>query len=89
MATSTNAEALALSDPRNPYPGRIGVIEPGAFADLLLVNGDPLADINVLADPTLNLAVTIQALNSPTGWTCWLELKNDDGMCSSRRARKC
>lgn len=60
MATSTNAEVLALSGPRNPYPGRIGVIEPGAFADLLLVNGDPLADINVLADPTRNLAVIMK-----------------------------
>lgn len=25
-----------------------------------------------------------QALNLPTGWTCWLELKNDDGMCSGK-----
>lgn len=51
MATSTNAEVLALSGPRNPYPGRLGVVEPGALADLLLVDGNPLADINLVADP--------------------------------------
>jgi imidazolonepropionase-like amidohydrolase len=60
MATSTNAEVLAMSGPRNPYPGKIGVIEPGAFADLLLVNGDPLADINLFADPARNLAVIMK-----------------------------
>jgi len=42
MATSTNGELLALSGPCNPYPGKIGVIEQGALADLLLVDGDPL-----------------------------------------------
>ena len=36
MATSGNAELLALSGPRNPYPGKLGVIEEGAFADLLV-----------------------------------------------------
>jgi imidazolonepropionase-like amidohydrolase len=35
--------------------GRIGVIAPGAHADLLVVDGDPLADIAVLADPEKNL----------------------------------
>ena len=39
MATSTNAELLALSGLRNPYPGKLGVIEEGAFADLLVVDG--------------------------------------------------
>ena len=36
MATSTNAELLALSGKRNPYPGKLGVVEQGALADLLL-----------------------------------------------------
>jgi imidazolonepropionase-like amidohydrolase len=31
-------------------PGELGVIQPGALADLLLVDGDPLADIAVLQD---------------------------------------
>lgn len=60
MATSTNAEVLALSGLRNPYPGKIGVIEPGALADLLLVNGDPLADIRLFAEPAKNLAVIMK-----------------------------
>ena len=41
MATATNGELLALSGPRNPYPGKLGVLEEGAFADLLVVDGDP------------------------------------------------
>lgn len=51
MATATNAELLAMSGPRNPYPGTLGVIEEGALADLLLVAGDPLQDIDLLARP--------------------------------------
>ena len=42
MATSTNAELLSLSGLRNPYPGKLGVVEEGALADLLLVDGNPL-----------------------------------------------
>jgi imidazolonepropionase-like amidohydrolase len=48
MATGTNGELLKLSGPRDPYPGKIGVIEAGALADLLLVNGDPLTHIELL-----------------------------------------
>ncbi len=51
MATSTNAELLALSGPRNPYPGQLGVVEEGALADLLLVNGNPLQDIKLVENP--------------------------------------
>ncbi|MBA3915564.1 MAG: amidohydrolase family protein, partial [Acidobacteriales bacterium] len=46
MVTADNAELLALSGPRNPYPGKLGTVEEGALADLLLVNGDPVANIN-------------------------------------------
>jgi len=47
--TSTAGEMLALSGPRNPYSeGKLGVIEPGAYADLLLVDGNPLEDITVI-----------------------------------------
>ena len=46
--TSTAGELLALSGPRNPYPGKLGVIEEGALADILIVDGDPLEDISVL-----------------------------------------
>ncbi len=51
MATSRNAELLALSGPRNPYPGVLGVVAVGALADLLLVDGDPLTDLDLVATP--------------------------------------
>ncbi|QRM55252.1 amidohydrolase family protein [Sinorhizobium sp. BG8] len=59
-ATSTNAELLALSGPRNPYPGKLGVLEAGAFADMLVVDGNPLDDINLLNDPDKSLAVIMK-----------------------------
>jgi len=61
MATSDNAELLALSGPLNPYPGKLGVVEPGAHADLLVVAGDPLQDISLLAEPDKNLVVIMKA----------------------------
>jgi len=60
MATGTNAELLAMSGPRSPYPGRIGVIEQHAYADLLIVDGDPLRDIRVVADPDRNLRLIMK-----------------------------
>jgi len=60
MATSTNAELLSLSGPRNPYPGKLGVVEEGALADLLLVDGSPLDDINLIADPAKNFVVIMK-----------------------------
>jgi imidazolonepropionase-like amidohydrolase len=67
--TSTAGELLALSGPRNPYQdGPLGVIEEGAYADILLVDGNPLEDITVIggneewfdADPEFKLIPTIQ-----------------------------
>ncbi|QIG92713.1 MULTISPECIES: metal-dependent hydrolase family protein [unclassified Bradyrhizobium] len=60
MATSTNAELLGLSGPRNPYPGRLGVVEEGALADLLLVNGDPIDNIKLIEDPAKNFLVIMK-----------------------------
>jgi len=60
MATSTNAELLQLSGPRNPYPGRLGVIEEGALADLLLIDGNPLENLNLVADPSKNFLVIMK-----------------------------
>ena len=55
MATSDNAELLALSGPRNPYQqGPLGVIKEGAYADLILVNGNPLENIDLVADADKN-----------------------------------
>jgi imidazolonepropionase-like amidohydrolase len=60
MATHDNQELFAMSGPRNPYPGKLGVVEEGALADLLLVDGDPLADITVLENPEQNLLVIMK-----------------------------
>jgi imidazolonepropionase-like amidohydrolase len=60
QATSVNAEALSLTGPRNPYPGRLGVIEEGAYADILLVDGNPLEDISILTEPEKNLALIMK-----------------------------
>ncbi|MCE8537176.1 amidohydrolase family protein [Ruegeria pomeroyi] len=55
MATSINAELLELSGPRHPYQdGPLGVIKEGAYADLILVDGNPLEDIDLVADPGAN-----------------------------------
>ena len=60
MATSTNAELLDLSGLRNPYPGKLGVVEEGAYADLLLVDGDPLTNIELIEDPAKNFVVIMK-----------------------------
>jgi imidazolonepropionase-like amidohydrolase len=60
MATGTNAQLLALSGKRNPYPGKLGVVEHGALADLLLVDGDPIANIKLIEDPAKNLVVIMK-----------------------------
>ena len=61
MATSTNAELLAMSGPRNPYrAGEIGVIKTGAYADLILVDGNPLQNLDLVADPGKNFVVIMK-----------------------------
>jgi len=60
QATAINGEILALSGPRNPYSGKIGVIEEGALADILLVNGNPLEDISILTKPEENLSLIMK-----------------------------
>jgi imidazolonepropionase-like amidohydrolase len=60
MITHDNAELLALSGKRNPYPGKLGVIEEGALADILLVDGDPLVELKLLSDPEKNLLVIMK-----------------------------
>ena len=46
--TSTAGELAALTGMNNPYPGKLGVIEKGALADLIIVDGNPLEDIMVI-----------------------------------------
>ena len=60
MITSDNAQLLALSGPRNPYPGKLGVLEEGALADMLLVDGDVLKNLELLGDPEKNLLLIIK-----------------------------
>ena len=60
MATADNAELLALSGLRSPYAGKLGVVEEGALADLLLVDGDPLANIKLVEDPAKNFVVIMK-----------------------------
>jgi imidazolonepropionase-like amidohydrolase len=60
MATADNGELMALSGFINPYPGKLGVVEVGALADLLLVDGNPLEDINLVANPDKNFVVIMK-----------------------------
>jgi imidazolonepropionase-like amidohydrolase len=60
MATATNGELLAMSGPRNPYPGKLGVIEENALADLLVVDGNPIEDIGLIASPEKTLALIMK-----------------------------
>jgi imidazolonepropionase-like amidohydrolase len=61
MATADNGELMALSGFINPYPGKLGVVEQGAIADLLLVDGSPLENIKLVADPDRNFLVIMKA----------------------------
>ena len=61
QATSDNARLLALSGKINPYKeGKLGVIEAGAYADLLIYEGNPLDDIEVVAHPEENLKLIMK-----------------------------
>jgi imidazolonepropionase-like amidohydrolase len=60
MATADNGELLALSGFINPYPGKLGVVEQGALADLLLVDGNPLENIQLVEDPDKNFRVIMK-----------------------------
>ena len=60
QATSRGGELVALSGARNPYPGKLGVIEEGAYADLLLIDGNPLEDITVLTRSDQGLALIMK-----------------------------
>lgn len=45
----------------DPYPeGSLGVIEPGGYADLLIVDGNPLEDLTVLRDYRTNLVLIMK-----------------------------
>jgi len=60
LVTYDNAQLLALSGPRSPYEGKLGIVEEGALADLILVNGDPLANLDLIASPAKNFSVIMK-----------------------------
>ena len=60
IATADNGELMALSGFINPYPGKLGVVEEGALADLLLVDGNPLENIKLIEDPDKNFPVIMK-----------------------------
>ena len=60
IATHDNAQLCALSGKRNPYPLPFGVVQEGAYADLLLVDGDPTVNLDIIADPQKNFRVIMK-----------------------------
>ncbi|MCW3172360.1 metal-dependent hydrolase family protein [Shewanella subflava] len=60
IATSQNYQIFKRSGPRDPYPGENGVVREGAYADLLLVDGNPLENIDLIADPHKNFVLIMK-----------------------------
>ncbi|MBY6083814.1 metal-dependent hydrolase family protein [Ruegeria arenilitoris] len=61
MATCDNAELLKMSGDLTPYPlGPLGVIEEGAYADMILVNGNPLEDLQLIGDAKANFGMIMK-----------------------------
>jgi imidazolonepropionase-like amidohydrolase len=60
MVTYDNAQLLKLSGPRDPYPGKLGVVEEGAYADLILVDDNPLENLNLVADAEKNFVLIMK-----------------------------
>lgn len=61
QATADSAAILELSGPRNPYTGQLGVIQKGAYADMILVDGDPTENLDLVADAETNFRITMKA----------------------------
>lgn len=61
MATYDNAQLLKMSGKRNPYlKGKLGEISEGAYADLIIVNGNPLQEIDLVANPDINFLLIMK-----------------------------
>ena len=61
QATSNGAELISMANSRLPYQdGALGVIEQGAYADLLIVDGNPLENIALLGNPKKNLLLIMK-----------------------------
>ena len=58
QATSINGELLQLTGPLNPYAdGPLGVIKKDAYADILLIDGNPIEKLELLTDPANILVI--------------------------------
>lgn len=60
MATGNNGELLALSGKRSPYTGKLGVIEEGALADILLIDGNLIQNLDLITDPEKNILLVMK-----------------------------
>ena len=61
MATSLAGEMNLMTGKMNPYTdGPLGLIEAGAYADILIVEGNPLEDILLLTDPDKNFKIIMK-----------------------------
>ena len=61
MVTSDNARLLELSGPRHPYQeGPLGRVVEGAYADLLIIDGNPMEDLELMGDPGKNFKVIMK-----------------------------
>lgn len=61
MATADNADLLALSGKRSPYKAKVGIIEEGAFADLLIIDGNPIENLELFTDTKSNLLLIMKS----------------------------
>ena len=60
LLTGGNAELLGLSGSRSPYEGPLGVIEAGALADIVVLDGNPLETIDLIADPETHMKLIVK-----------------------------
>lgn len=59
--TASGGELNMMTGQMNPYPvGPLGVVQKGAYADLLLVDGNPLENIEVMMNPDVNLKIIMK-----------------------------
>ena len=60
VATSNSARLAKLCGPNDPYPHPSGVIEEGAYADMILVDGNPIEDILLMTMPDKNFPLIMK-----------------------------
>lgn len=60
IATGNNGQLIGMAGERYGLAGPLGVLEEGAMADMLLVDGDPTADLSLIADPDKNFVLIMK-----------------------------